>query len=129
MRQVAALTFLLVMSSCAAPVPVPSASPHATGGYALPTEPPLELPTGAVAVCGGIALDARLHGNSTDPHVAWLISDLGTRVEVVWPAGYRARFNPLLEVVAPSGVVVLREGDLISGACTTGDPNTLLLEP
>ena len=51
-------------------------------------------------------------------------------MEVTWPAGYRARFNPNLEVLDESGNVVIREGDAVSGACGNNpDTGMLYLEP
>jgi hypothetical protein len=93
----------------------------------LATDPPVEYPSGGVAVCAGIALSAVLHGDATDPHIAWLIADPGKRVEVTWPPGYRARFTPNLEVLDGSEVVVIRAGDPVIGGCVTAD--LLLLEP
>jgi hypothetical protein len=84
-----------------------------------------------------VGLDAFLHGDATDPHVAWLVSssyvlpsaDRAIRMEVVWPPGYRAKFVPKLEVLNNMDQVVLREGDHITGACGSSEPNTWLLEP
>ena len=127
------ISLLLALSACGAP-PVPSAAPPsssplpASGALGLATDPPAEYPSGGVAVCAGIALSAILHGDATDPHIAWLIADPGKRVEVTWPPGYRARFTPDLEVLDEQGVVVLKEGDGVWAACVTGD-RVLHLEP
>ena len=106
----------------------PSPRPSPSGGlYALPTTNWL-----ASGLCAGVGLDAVLHGSPTDPRIAWLENRLGgqTRMEVLWPAGYRARFNPGFEVLSETGSVVLREGDPVSGACGF-DPDTgvAYLEP
>ena len=71
-----------------------------------------------------------LHGDAHDPLVAWL-ADATThaRRDVVWPPGYRARFAPRLEVLDPSGVVVLREGDVVRDACGVTDDGRLYLAP
>ncbi len=130
MRPFVLILALLVLSACAAPLPpsaVPPSSlqqPLASGEMALSTDPPIELPSGAVAACGGIGLSAVLHGAATDPHLAWLVNDLGKRLEVTWPPGYRARLAPDLEVLDAEGVVVLREGDAVSGGCVTGEPGS-----
>lgn len=135
MRLVVLIPLLLAISACAAPPPPSvappslSARPLASDTLALPTDPPVELPPGAVAACAGIALSAVLHGDATDPRLAWLIADPGKRIEVTWPPAYRARFTPDLEVLDASGVVVLKAGDPVSGACVTGDPRVLHLEP
>jgi hypothetical protein len=135
MRHFVAVAVLLVMAACAAPIslsaltPSPSSVPLATGEIALPTEPP--VPSGEVEACGGVAIGAVLHGAAADPRAAWLIDDfLGTRIDVVWPPGYRARFTPNLEVLDASGGVVLKAGDPVTGACVVNAaPATLLLEP
>jgi hypothetical protein len=101
--------------------------PLASGEIALPIEPPVSLPPGAVEACAGVGLSAVLHGDAADPHVAWLVNDLGTRIDVMWPPGYRARFTPNLEVLDGSEVVVIRAGDPVTGGCVTAD--LLLLEP
>lgn len=101
----------------------------ASGETALPTEPPVSLPPGAIEACGGVAISAVLHGDAADQHVAWLVSDLGTRIDVAWPPGYRARFSPSLEVLDGSDVLVIKAGDPVSGGCVTVNPGVLLLEP
>ncbi|HEX7612729.1 MAG TPA: hypothetical protein VF371_08130 [Candidatus Limnocylindrales bacterium] len=106
----------------------PSPRASLSGGlFALPTVNWL-----AGGLCAGVGLDAVLHGSPSDPRVAWLESSLGgpSRMEVTWPAGYRARFNPNLEVLDESGNVVIREGDAVSGACGNNpDTGMLYLEP
>jgi hypothetical protein len=91
--------------------------------------------------CAGVGLDAVLRGSPGDPRVAWLEVNLpagyspeastsGPEPTVVWPAGYRARFAPNVEILDASGNVVLRDGDHIDGACGNDpDTNTLYLEP
>ena len=73
-----------------------------------------------------------LHGSPNDPRVAWLENKQGgqSRMEVTWPAGYRARFSPNIEILDENGNVVLRDGDAVGGACGF-DPDTGMayLEP
>jgi len=91
----------------------------------------MELPATDVPpdrLCLWVGLDATLRGDPDDPDVAWLAYP-GGRVEVVWPPGYRARFAPRLEILDPRGRVVLREGQRISQACATVDPDQVLLIP
>ena len=128
MRHFVAVAVLLVMAACA---PSPSSVPLAAGEIALPTEPPVSLPPGAVEACAGVAIGAVLHGATADPRAAWLIDDFsGTRIDVEWPPGYRARFTPNLEVLDGSEVVVLKAGDPVTGGCVVNAaPATLLLEP
>jgi hypothetical protein len=81
--------------------------------YALPTNGALPWLT----MCGGVGLDAVVRGNPSDPRVAWLENRGGGNEEATWPAGYRARFTPKLEILDGWGNVVLREGDHVSGSC------------
>ena len=135
MRSIVLIPLLFAISACAAPPPPSVAPPSAparppvSDTLALPTDPPIEMPPGAVAACGGIALSAVLDGDVADPRLAWLVADPGRRVDLTWPPGYRARFTPHLEVLDARGVVVLKEGDPVSGACVTPDPRVLHLEP
>lgn len=40
-------------------------------------------------------------------------------MELLWPAGYSARFDPALELLDEHGRVIGREGDPIVGGCPT----------
>ena len=106
----------------------PSPRPSLSGGlFALPTTNWL-----AGGVCAGVGLEAVLRGSPSDPRVAWLENNIGgqSRIEVSWPAGYRARFNPNLEILDENGKVVLRDGDAVGGACGFDpDTGTAYLEP
>lgn len=95
--------------------------PVRPGEYALPTT---ATPWWFRLMCGGVGLDAVVRGSPNDPHVAWLESQIavpgippGTREDVIWPEGYRARFSPNLEILDGWGNVVLREGEHVSGSC------------
>ncbi|HXX60012.1 MAG TPA: hypothetical protein VEI48_01830 [Candidatus Sulfotelmatobacter sp.] len=103
--------------------------PLAAGEIALPTEPLVALEPGVATACAGVGVSAVLHGSAADPRVAWLVNDLGTRLDVVWPPGYLARFTPNLEVLDGNGVVVLKAGGVVTGVCGTVDPHIWLLEP
>jgi hypothetical protein len=106
----------------------PSPRPSLSGGlYALPTTNWL-----SGGICAGVGLDAVLRGSPNDPRVAWLENKLGgqSRTEVTWPAGYRARFSPNIEILDENGNVVLREGDAVTGACGNNpDTGMIYLEP
>ena len=78
--------------------------------------------------CRGVGLDATLVGDPADPRVAWLVGN-GGRQEIVWPPGYSARFTPALEILDASNQIVLRGGDKITGGCTSGRPDVLLIRP
>jgi hypothetical protein len=96
----------------------------------LPTSIAVAVRSGIPVACGGIGFDrSTLYGDPKDPRVAWLVSATGARMDVVWPAGYRARFRPRLEVVDAAGSVVLRAGDTVSGGCGTANPSFLLMYP
>jgi hypothetical protein len=88
----------------------------------LPTVPGQPAVAGAPLACAGVGLSTVLRGDPADPRVAWLerLADR-TRMDVVWPAGYRARFAPRLEVLDASGAVVARDGDAVEGACAIGN--------
>jgi hypothetical protein len=103
------------------PDPPSPRPPMRDGLIALPTTNWLETPD---TICAGVGLDAVLHGSPNDPYVAWLENRVAAgRDEILWPAGYRARFRPDLEILNESGIVVFREGDAISGTCVTGLPS------
>jgi hypothetical protein len=91
-------------------------------------------------ICRGVGLDAVLRGSPDDPRVAWLESaqalppgfpsPSGPPATIVWPAGYRARFTPKIEILDADGTVVLRDGDRVEGACVNDpDTNTVYLQP
>lgn len=83
-------------------------------------QPNPALPTVDAGGCRGVGIpDATLTGDPKEPRVAWVIQD-GHRRDVVFPNGYTARFSPKLEILDASGHVVARDGDAITGGCTTG---------
>lgn len=99
-------------------------------------EPPLRtVPYSDQAACRSVPLRGTPHGDPTDPSVAWLdLMDTGERREVVWPAGYRARFIvigdvPVLRVYDSTDVFVIGESDVVASACATGDASIFLLKP
>jgi len=89
-------------------------------------------------LCAGVGIDATLTGSRTDPTIAWLTLNprpfftpdpSAPPMTLIWPAGYRARFDPQLAILDASGSVVLREGDHVGGACVGSETNTLYMEP
>jgi len=107
-------------------------NPSASGPIELPlpttrAEPP---PPDVIAGCSSVLEPAVLHGNATLEPATWLIRmDDGTRRDIVWPGGFRARFAPHLEVVDETGSVVTGEGDCLQGGCMVGDAAAILLVP
>jgi hypothetical protein len=111
----------------------PTIRPLGSGEMALVTQPPVFAPPGVPVVCGGVGLDAVLRADPTDPRLVWLENRLpgyvGARIEAVWPPGYRVRFVPTAEVLDGSGLVMLREGDSVLGACGVGPEGAYLQPP
>ncbi len=123
-RLAVAVAAVLLLAGCAEGPPTANRDqPWASGTSPLTKG----LPEGAP--CAGVGLNAILHGDPDDPQLAWLVTEVGTRVNVAWPIGYRARFNPTIEVLDHTGMVVLREGDRIHGGCTTDATHEIYLEP
>jgi hypothetical protein len=91
------------------------------GTLVLPT-----LDTRGSFPCAGVGTEAVLAGDPGDPQVAWIVSR-GTRVDVVFPYGFSARFAPNLEILDAAGAVVARSGDRIDGGCVTAGPMLILL--
>jgi hypothetical protein len=83
--------------------------------------------------CGlGVGRDLILHGSAADGRVAWAIDGSGAgRVDLLWPRGYMARFNPELEIIDANGRLVAHDGDLITGSCLTapGDGGAIRIGP
>jgi hypothetical protein len=124
-----------VVSACGSLFPSPPVStalPLQPGELALVTHEPFSPPQGMPLVCAGVGLNAMVHGDPTDPKVAWLINRNGgsekARIEVAWPPGFRARFVPRLEVLDDTGRVRLREGDHINGTCGSAADGAVILE-
>ena len=120
-RWVFLYTFLV--AACGALQPGPSALP-------LPTDPYHSTACGGIGG-GGFMI---LMGAPSDPHLTWEVGPDGGRQDIVWPPGYRARFDPSLEVLNPAGAVVFRQGDQIAaGGCVAGGPSNpgavILIQP
>jgi hypothetical protein len=70
----------------------------------------------------GVGRDATLHGSPLDLRVTWAIDNSsGRRVELLWPVGYKALFDPGLVILDRTNAVVAGEGDQIVGSCLGRD--------
>jgi len=129
------------LSACMSPVApspstptAPSFAALASGDLPLITHVPIIVPSGGIEVCAGVGLSAVLRGSADDPRLVWLVNQIGsgpqTRIEAVWPAGYRVRFDPKAEILDGSGRVVLSDGDPVTGTCgKQGDGSVYLVPP
>ncbi len=118
------LALMVSLSACAStptPSPVPSVPVSLLAAPSLPT---LEFISQG---CADVGFDAFLTGSAEDPRVTWLVNVSGKRIDILWPRGFSARFDPDLEVLDASGTVVYRAGDRIHGGCVQGEPNDPLL--
>jgi hypothetical protein len=83
------------------------------------------LPPGMGCALG--SLEGTIHGDRwAEPHV-WVDVDGRAREEIIWPAGYSARFMPSLLLLDADGTVVAREGDRVSldGKFTCSAPRVI----
>lgn len=104
-----------VAASPAAPATPPTASPSdaPSAGMALRT-----FPTWEGADCDAMAIDdpviGRLEGDPEDPQEpVWLSRADGTRLSIVWPAGFSVRFEPEATLYDEQGSVVARAGESV----------------
>ena len=67
-----------------------------------------------------------LAGDPTKSPPVWGIDAAARSFAIVWPAGFRARFSPGLEVLDPGGSVVAR-GGVISDAGGAGGDNSFYI--
>lgn len=110
------LAITVALSGCASTGAASGGSSIGLGEYALPAAPP--GPEGDYA-CGDTPIYAVLDGDPKDSRITWAMQ--GTkRIELDWLPGYRARFNPNLEILDERGDVIWHEGALIGWACWEG---------
>jgi hypothetical protein len=125
-------TWLLVACSATPPATTsPSESRSlAPGQHALPTFQ--ATVSGVPVACAGVGYlgEVTIHGSPGDSALTWIVFESdGRRENLLWPAGYRARFAPGLEVLDPSGRVVAREGDRVTGGCAMPPGGTFISLP
>ena len=68
---------------------------------------------GVPVACMEALASGVLEADPADPALVWLASG-DERTDLTWPFGFRVRFTPDAEVLAPGGRVVAREGQEIS---------------
>lgn len=115
------LVFVFVGCGSPSPGPVRSLGP---GEMAIPTF------ESAGWACGGFGfVDQQvLHGDPSDPRVAWLVDPGGERTDVAWLSGSSARFSPELEILDPAGLVIAHEGSVATGGCPSPDLHGLFVD-
>jgi hypothetical protein len=107
-----AAVLVIVIAGFAVPrLGVPLGGGSAAIVRALPALP--APPTGASVSCDTAGFMGTLAGDVNDPWYAWLVSGSGDRVDVKWPAGFTARFDPELQIVDPTGATIARTGETI----------------
>ena len=85
------------------------------GTVSIPTTP--SAPPGQHLLCQTAQMmPFTVAGDASKSPPVWGIDRAGHAFPIVWPAGFRARFGPDLEVLAPDGTVVARGGELITDA-------------
>jgi hypothetical protein len=103
---------------------MPSASIRALG----PGERWLRsIPPSGLCAGGGTTADIRLHGSPSDWRLAWMTLPDGTVRQLSWRPGTSARLAPDLEVIGPDGLIVAREGTMVTATCTI-DPDFEMAE-
>lgn len=94
------------------------------GATTLPVDPSWQPNEG----CLGVGLKATLEGSLNDPRLTWAIDDVtGARLELQWPAGYTALFDPNATVRDELGHVIGRAGDAVIGGCRSGHAADMFL--
>ncbi|HEX5467176.1 MAG TPA: hypothetical protein VFW92_10935 [Candidatus Limnocylindrales bacterium] len=123
MRQSSSAAMAVVLVVVAVGLLGCSATPGASI-VAVRTRPP--APSGQQILCSvALHVPFTLVGDPTADPPDWGVTRADARrFDIVWPAGFTARFDPDLEILDPSGAVVARAGT-ISDAGGTGDDQTV----
>ncbi len=123
----------VILAGCGPQESEPSNS--RTGGVPLRTFAWIVGEDGQPAICPAFAVvppvSGVLRGDPNDPQEAvWLEGQAGTRLSIVWPAGFTASFEPNVVLRDERGTVVAVAGDRVElaqvapleHAGTFGDP-------
>jgi hypothetical protein len=123
-RLALAIGFAIVLAGCVGTAPgSPTSAPT---GQALRTFPVYGSTAGVQVACPafGVSPDVvgALAGSASDPELVWLTSSAGTRMSIIWPAGYRVAFQPDAAIHDAEGRLFARAGDTITlGQVRLGD--------
>jgi hypothetical protein len=111
-----AILGLAVVAGCDAAIPRTPLPDLLVGAARIKTwdrDPGTAVPV----ACGGARAADPVIGSldgsaSSQPFSTWLVAD-GRKVFVVWPRGFSARFEPLLELIDRNNLVIAAYGDAI----------------
>jgi hypothetical protein len=126
---VAMLTLGLLLTACAGRPPEATPSRQlGSGEHWVPVFNWWKDGQELLCAGGGFIGDIRLRGSPDDPRLVWMVWPDGHRTELGWPVGYSARFTPRLELLDAAGQVVAHDGTLVTGGCSTADPQIMWVE-
>ena len=122
------LALAVVLAGCSGFIREPWVGTLQPGEIAVPVAN-WRLADGSTLLCagGGWPDLPTLHGSPDNPRVVWVMRG-GSRIDVAWPNGWRARFTPALELLDNNDNVVAVEGTAVSGGCQTAEPNVYSVE-